>query len=72
MITVKIPASIIYPISPLIEIGIIENMTVDRVRGYDEDGDFHIFRFNDMDISLVRRVLTRMFGQTHSQIIYEL
>lgn len=68
LIEVRIPASILSPTVPVLEIGIIQNMTVENKRKYDEDTNEHIFEFKPNDVPLLDRVFSRMFGQNESQI----
>lgn len=70
MITVSIPRSILHPTLPLAELGIIANMSISGSYEYEEVVDRFFFNFNPEDIELVKRVLQRMFGNMHTQVLY--
>ena len=56
----------------LIELGIIANLTIDGQYHiiHDPLGDRFLFYFNTEDKPLLTRALSRMFGESHSRIIY--
>jgi hypothetical protein len=72
MFQVRIPTKVFSPNVTLIMIGIIQNMTIENKRSYDEDSDEHIFEFNPEDSALVLRVLQRMFSKSYGLITTKL